>query len=470
MKPLSLAMGAALACMLTPGLVRAQQAFYAPRMQQPASVQPTAYQPNDYAYAYADGKAPSASPSDAASAPPATMPGADCESCGPVACDPCMACCDPGGAACGGRFCRGGALADPWTLFPEFESGLTIGDWLSTGVYGNAWGARDNGPLGFREVGNGFTSDQNWLYIEKPVDTSEKTFDWGFRMDYMFGADGPDTQAFGNSPFGWDNGWISSDDGVYGSAIPQLYGEIGIGKLSVKMGHFYTLIGYEVVPAPDNFFYSHAYCMFFAEPFTHTGVLGTYALTDDVSVHAGWTTAWDTGFENPSGAALFLGGVSTPVGEKITFTWICSGGDNGVLNGADQGDLYMNSFVVDVALSDNLNYVFQHDLGLITNAPGANAQWYGINQYLLYQLNDCWALGGRLEWFRDDDAARVLGTPADYWAITGGLNFKPHANFTIRPELRYDWANGPYAAGARPFNDGADREQLSGGVDLIFTF
>jgi hypothetical protein len=56
--------------------------------------------------------------------------------------------------------------------------------------------------------------------------------------------------------------------------MPQAYVEtnLPIGKgLSVKVGHFYTLLGYEVVTAPDNFFYSHSYSMQYGEPFTHWG-------------------------------------------------------------------------------------------------------------------------------------------------------------------------------------------------------
>ena len=56
----------------------------------------------------------------------------------------------------------------------------------------------------------------------------------------------------------------------------KLYFEAGYGDLTVKIGHFYTIIGWEVVTAPDNFFYSHAYTMYNSEPFTHTGVLATY--------------------------------------------------------------------------------------------------------------------------------------------------------------------------------------------------
>lgn len=479
MKSFRLVVGAMLAWVLVPGIVLAQQSYAMPRISQPGSLQKTAFQEDPTLYGYAEAApapAPAASPSDAPpkpAAPPAAAAapvaeGADCGGCGECCCDPC----DPG---FGCRLCRNGALADPWTLFPAYENGLKLGGWLSAGVFGNAYGARSNGPIGMRDVGDQFTSDQNWFFIDKPINTEEKDFDWGFRMDYVFGADGPDTQSFGNSPFGWDNGWVTSNDGVYGSAIPQLYGVAAWKKLSVKLGHFYTPIGYEVVQVTGNFFYSHSYCHTFGEPFTHTGGLATYQVNEKVAGYAGWTTAWDTGFENPTGASLFLGGFAVPVGEKMTLTWLCSGGNNGQVNGAGLGDLYMNSFVLNFAINDKWTYVFQHDLGLITGQPGANAQWYGINQYLFYKLNDCWSLGGRFEWFRDDDGTRVpgfqaLGNRADYYALTCGLNWKPHANVNIRPELRYDWANGVFGAGNRPFNDGADREQFSGGFDFVITY
>ena len=165
---------------------------------------------------------------------------------------------------------------------------------------------------------------------------------------------------------------------------------MAVGKLSAKFGHFYTLIGYEVVPAPKNFFYSHSYTMNYGEPFTHTGVVATYAASDDVKLHAGWVAGWDTGFENPNDASQFLGGISMPICDNISFAWMMTGGDNGT--GA--GDLYMNSFVLDFTLTQKLHYIFQHDLGMITNQPGVNSQWYGINQYLLYSLSDCWGCRG----------------------------------------------------------------------------
>ena len=109
----------------------------------------------------------------------------------------------------------------------------------------------------------------------------------GFRADLMYGIDADDTQSFGNNPGNWDfdNGL---DHGAYGWAIPQLYAELAVGEWNIKAGHFYTLIGYEVVTAPDNFFYSHAITMYNSEPFTHTGVVASRSF-GDATIYAGWT-------------------------------------------------------------------------------------------------------------------------------------------------------------------------------------
>ena len=60
--------------------------------------------------------------------------------------------------------------------------------------------------------------------------------------------------------------------------------------------HTYELVGYEVVPAPDNFFYSHAYTLYASEPFTHTGWYRQAPRIKGFAPYGGWTMGWDTGF------------------------------------------------------------------------------------------------------------------------------------------------------------------------------
>ena len=127
-------------------------------------------------------------------------------------------------------------MGDPCSIFGECGP-YSAGGWVQMGYFNKA-------NTLFNSYQDNFQLQQAWLWAEKSLDTSGG-FDFGGRVDYMYGTDSQDTQAFGTDPRGWDNGW---DNGAnYGFAMPQLYGEVGYGDLSVKVGHFYTIIGYEVV-------------------------------------------------------------------------------------------------------------------------------------------------------------------------------------------------------------------------------
>ena len=66
--------------------------------------------------------------------------------------------------------------------------------------------------------------------------------------------------------------------------------------------------------------------------------------------------------------------------------------------------------------------------------------------------------------------SRGLGAAGDYYNCTAGINWRPHANILLRPELRMDWYDGNALAGGLPFDGGQEDQQLSGGFDAIFTF
>ncbi|MFG0289884.1 MAG: outer membrane beta-barrel protein [Rhodopirellula sp. JB044] len=380
-------------------------------------------------------------------------------------------CCDSGcdsAGCCGGLGGFGDCLpmgdcGDPCSLFGDIGHGITVGGWAQVGYHTAALPKFNSRP---DEV----QLHQGWLYAEKAIDTSNG-FDIGGRIDYIYGTDGPDTQAFGIDNDHWDNDWDNGND--YGHALPQVYAEMGYGDLSVKLGHFYTIIGWEVVGAPDNFFYSHAYTMYNSEPFTHTGALATYNVSDDLSVWGGYTFGWDSGFEDNGDA--FLGGASLGLTDNITMIYATTFGrfneNQGAATGAERG--YMHSLCFDVALSDNLQYIFQSDVLESEDATGATARsTFGINQYLLYSINDCLAIGGRFEWYNHDGIFDDGGDPAiannggDVYSLTSGINYKPHSNVILRPEIRWDWAAGD----ERFILEDGDDDQFSFGMDSIFLF
>lgn len=386
-----------------------------------------------------------------------------------VGCDSCCddACCG-GGVGCDGCFtgsCTGGAGG----------GGLDVGGWLATGFYDNSHGLSGptaNSPLGFNNIGDEFQLHQAWLYMGKEADNGGSGIAFGFRADFMFGTDGPNTSAFGDGS--WDASWATSGNGQYAFAFPQLYAEVAVGNTSIKIGHFYTIIGYEVVQAPGNFFYSHAYTMVYNEPFTHTGILATTPIGDNLTAYYGLTMGWDTGFDNRNDGSTFLGGLGTQVTDNISATWAMTVGDPGD-SFTTTSDVYMQSVVVDVALTDDVQYIFHTDYQ--TRTPDANVapstfKNYGINQYLILALTDKLKAGMRYEWYRDGAAGvDPTGGLNHFHAISFGANLFTGDNIVIKPEMRYDWVDRDDASGAGgPFAGGSKRSQFTWGAQGIMTF
>ncbi len=290
----------------------------------------------------------------------------------------------------------------------------------------------------FNDVPQDLNLQQQWFYLGRTADGSNG-LDLGFRADFVYGTDAQKTQSFGNPGSQFDNDW---DNGVYGWAIPQLYGEVAINDLSIKIGHFFTIVGYEVVPATGNFFYSHSLTMFNSEPFTHTGVLTTYTGFEGLTLYNGWTLGWDTGFTNANGGSNYLGGFGIELMDSVNLTYINTYGNFGLKDGGGE-DSYSHSVVMTAGLTDKLSYVFQTDyLDTDDNndagIPGVDN--IGINQYLFYQYSDAIALGTRIEWWKGTGpAGGPFNSRASRYEVTSGVNVKLLDNLVVRPEVRKDW-------------------------------
>lgn len=452
-------------------------------LRQPFSVQPAGFDYNRYlnedTASPSDQPAPvvnstqHSAPAPVAQGAPVASAGCD-TGCASSGCD--AACCDSGCSSCGCASacnscggcssCGCGCGLNLTSLTNSLGLGnCCLGEPFSLGsalfCEGSCWTAGGWTQVGYHDENNGQFNNhrgdvnlhQQWLYLEKTAKPTDCCWDWGFRADLMYGVDGADTQAFGNTlggdgnPRGWDTGW---NHGIYGWALPQLYLEVARGDLSIKAGHFYTLVGYEVVAAPDNFFYSHSFTMYNSEPFTHTGVIATYSVNDCLDVYAGWTLGWDTGFDQFDDGNSFLGGVSATLTDDITMTYISTIGDFGWRG--DDG--YMQSVVFDTQLTDNLQWVFQTDYLRVDETGEDNT---GINQYFIYTINDCLSLGHRVEWWKTDPLIAGAGSLSVYES-TWGINYKPHANLIVRPEIREEWSPA------------LDYDQTIFGVDVIATY
>lgn len=108
---------------------------------------------------------------------------------------------------------------------------------------------------------------------------------------------------------------------------------------------------------------------------------------------------------------------------------------------SNEGRIYAHAIVLTYAVNERTDLVVENTLAGI----GAdNNQWYSLTGFF-YDFNERWSTGARLEWFRDDDGQRVNVNDAGrgwYYEATFGLNWQPHPNLRVRPEVRWDWFNG----------------------------
>ncbi len=82
---------------------------------------------------------------------------------------------------------------------------------------------------------------------------------------------------------------------------------------------------------------------------------------------------------------------------------------------------------------------------------------------MFYTLNDCWKAGTRMEWWKSNG---VTGESTSFYELTGGINYKPHANVVVRPEIRYNWSPTELFA----VSNGDEFNNTVFAIDAIVTF
>ncbi|MSR58713.1 MAG: hypothetical protein EXS05_13850 [Planctomycetaceae bacterium] len=358
-------------------------------------------------------------------------------------------------------------------------------------------GDQDNGPTTFTDRSNEYQLNQTWLYLERATDTSERDFDFGGRVDILYG-----TNYRWMTSAGFEDRWsINTNQAFYGVALPNAYLETAYRDVKVKAGHFVSPVGYFTVDTTQNFFFSIPYTYQYGEPFTHWGSLATWTVNDQFTLGGGVTRGWDN-FNGSGSGSHGVGGLWTATyafDNQVSIA--CVGTVSNEFNHQQNPNInysnrYLQSVVLSAPLSDSLNYVAQSDFGTQGNAYDSSgtraigrARWYGLNQYLFYTVNPCWTWGLNFEWFRDEGGFRVgsvlptLSTPGssvsglpgnrfgyigNFYQLTVGPKWTPNPNLFVRPNLRADWFQGTAAnpGHLQPFNDGQQTNQLIVGLDV----
>lgn len=429
---------------------------------------------------------------DPAAAAAACGPAAAAANCAPAAgaasCDPnansgCVApascaaadtCFDPSAFALGQQVRRSLCESVCWSGY------------INAGYDTNCSGDRSNGYV---DCFNNTTPAFNALYLSatKKAFTGGCGFDWGFGVDFMFGEDARLMQ----SARGWDDSWDTGsmynpmtgayDRDSYGFAMPQFYAEVAMNNWSLKMGHFYGLLGYEGVKATDRFFYTKG-LGFQVTPITQTGILASYNGFENLDVTLGWVNGWGNGFDNSEYAeGAFTGAFTYHVNQYTSFKYAFQTGTTDMTGAlgfagpyagkyAYKGVGSMHNVVLDLQLTDRFESVstlHYGDYGLADDTT-QGCRFLVLGQHFYYTMNSCWKLGMRAEWLKATNYYGEKSIDTECTSLAFGANWKPCGwqNLTVRPELRYDRAIDGYSVEA--LNGRLD--QITLGIDAVLNF
>ena len=308
--------------------------------------------------------------------------------------------------------------------------------------------------------------------VDVTADAKAGKFDIGFGLDMQYGSDARLIHANGL------NGYGSATHPINQFDLTQAYLDfvIPVGNgLDIRVGKFVTLFGNETIApiatvtgSSGNTLYSHSYNFGFGIPFTHTGVLATYAFTKELSVTAGFTRGWEQATKDNNGSIDGLASIVYTFSDELKLTGNISVGPQKAHNSSDYRYVF-EALVAYTPKKSPLAFAVDGLFGSEQHASltGKTAYWYGVTGYAGYTICDAATLNGRVEWFRDDGGSR-LGVSANFYEATLGVTYKPFykdkigQNFQIRPEVRFDYAD------KNAFGGGNHKTQVTAAVDAIF--
>jgi Putative beta-barrel porin-2, OmpL-like. bbp2 len=307
---------------------------------------------------------------------------------------------------------------------------------------------------------NGFNLEYVELRLEKPLDDAQ--WSAGYKAEMWFGQDAS---------------WLPGSLGP-NLAIKQAYvtlrAPVGNG-LDFKIGQFDTIIGYETLSAYANPNFSRNLGNWL-EPYSHTGILASYKVTDWLGLNGGVADGQYTvmnqkqpwaqvpyGFPGVPGPAAgsapkgngkltYLGSVVLTAPESFGFL------QGGTLTGSivDGGQTFlpnsMNYYVgltiptpiKEVTLGASYDYV--------TSSYAANSYAQSVAGYISWQITEKLKFNTRVEYANagrtpggvwilpvlGEADGYVAGSPEKLFAVTGTLEYALWANVVTRLETIWD--------------------------------
>ncbi len=349
-----------------------------------------------------------------------------------------------------------GLLCDdsPWKLYGWFDSGYTNsnhGKQLMTTQ------PREN------RFSNEYIFNQIALVFEKPLKGGCE-FDWGFNATFYAGADAALLRP---------RGGFTTDDPRFGADFRQLYVSAHLPMLSeggvdVKVGRIGTIIGYESALAPYRPFYSNDYQWFYSEDGAWTGALANWHVSPQLDVLAGVTLGANTFFTLRGNGPCYIGQVNYWLQEekRTMLTASVQVGNQAIFSATPAGS---TTFVFELRVQHDWNkyltQIVQSNNGWEDQIPGVGTgEWWSAYNIFVFHASKNLDLNNRVEWFNDVNGTRIGTAARNYGEVTAGADYHPRPWLRLRPEARYDFADG------KAFDGFTKNNQWTLAFDVLFQF
>ena len=169
-----------------------------------------------------------------------------------------------------------GLWVDGIHLWAQLQSGIVANPYRP--ATGQNWGQL------FTDHANQVQLNQLLLTANKPLDPKNSDYQWGFKVQFMYGSDARYTQFLGelNRVNPESRYQLDVVEANVLAHLPWLTD----GGIDLKVGQYPTPLGYETIDPSTNPFYSHSYIFQFGLPFKHTGALATTHVNDVLDIYS----------------------------------------------------------------------------------------------------------------------------------------------------------------------------------------
>ncbi len=349
-------------------------------------------------------------------------------------------------------------------------------------------GAQTNSYRVFDLKHSGFMLNQAELVLrsEKEYYTDERKI--GYRFDIVGGRTAQASMYFpGNAAIGADGRLVSGSAGLYARPKVMLqqahltYSVRVPKRLDIRIGRMVTWQGFETTPDVDNINWlpSQTFLSGLGLPTTHTAVRVAYHSSERLIFGFAGSQGWDTLKDNNSKWGVMGKLIWNPTDRFNFFASVTHGPEQDTNNIHDrtvwQWNAVYNLDDKTTAAVDYANGKEKHP----SAAPsrGGTVGWSGYVFWLKRSLDERTEAVLRYERFKDPEGYRTsTGIPGAgvrelvMQAVTVGFSRAVGTRWTLRGEMRRDWAGkrSVFTDAATP--GGFSNDQTTALIDLIFRF